>query len=289
MPNPLDLVNLPPLMERTRGRPEIVIGLVDGPVWLGHTDLAHENIRTIQRGRLASCADPQNSACVHGTFIAGILSAKRDSAAPAICPECSLLIRPIFSEISSGSELKTRTTADELTQAIIECVDAGVSLINISAAVILPSTDTDQKIIAEALSYSSRHGVLIVAAAGNQSIVGSSAITGHPWVISVAACDHFGRPFGKTNLGSSIGRRGLIAPGQDISSLGADNQTLTLSGTSAAAPFVTGTLALLWSEFPTASVTDLRRAITPNYSSRRSSVVPPKLDAWTAYQTLLNS
>jgi hypothetical protein len=43
--NVLDLVNLTPLMELTSGRSEIVIGLVDGPVVIGHPDLAGENVR----------------------------------------------------------------------------------------------------------------------------------------------------------------------------------------------------------------------------------------------------
>lgn len=34
--NALDLVNLRPLMAVTEGRPEIVVGLVDGPVVIDH-------------------------------------------------------------------------------------------------------------------------------------------------------------------------------------------------------------------------------------------------------------
>ena len=45
--NVLDLVNLTPLMELTSGTPEIVIGLVDGPVVIGHPDLAGESVREI--------------------------------------------------------------------------------------------------------------------------------------------------------------------------------------------------------------------------------------------------
>ena len=89
-----------------------------------------------------------------------------------------------------------------------------------------------------------------------------------------------------SNLGSSIGRRGLGAPGDGITSLGADGKPLTLGGTSAAAPFVTGTVALLWSEFPNASAADIKLAVTQPYSGRRNTVVPPLLDAWMSYQSL---
>ena len=90
----------------------------------------------------------------------------------------------------------------------------------------------------------------MVAAAGNQGTVGSSAITRHPWVIAVIGCDLEGRPTTESNLGSSIGRGGLAAPGQNITSLGTNGKPQTSGGTSVAAPFVTGAIALLWSEFP---------------------------------------
>jgi hypothetical protein len=93
--DPLNLLNLPALMERTRGRPEIRIGLIDGPVAVNHPDLVTENIRALLG---SGCAQANSLACTHGTFVAGILSAKRGSPAPALCTGCSLLVRPIFAE-----------------------------------------------------------------------------------------------------------------------------------------------------------------------------------------------
>src|SRR6266540_5600829 len=119
--NVLDLVNLTPLMELTSGRPEIVIGLVDGPVVIGHPDLAGENVREIP-GRIGgTCAPSSSLACMHGTFVAGILCAKRTSSAPAICPGCTLLVRPIFPETPAASELIPSATPEELATAIIDC------------------------------------------------------------------------------------------------------------------------------------------------------------------------
>ena len=102
--------------------------------------------------------------------------------------------------------------------------------------------------------------MIVVAAAGNQGTLGRSAITRHPWVIPVVACDGRGRPMADSNLGGSIGRRGLSAPGDAITSLGADGESLTLGGTSVAAPFVTGATALLWSVFPSASAAEIQWA-----------------------------
>jgi len=43
--NSLDLVKLTPLMELTTGRPEVTVGLIDGPIAVSNPDLATENIR----------------------------------------------------------------------------------------------------------------------------------------------------------------------------------------------------------------------------------------------------
>src|SRR5262249_60244108 len=134
------------------------------------------------------------------------------------------------------------------------------------------------------LNQSARRGVIIVAAAGNQGTLGSSVITRHPSVIPVAACDRNGRPLNVSNLGRSIGRRGLSAPGDEVTSLGAGGGLRTFGGTSAAAPFVTGTLALLWSAFPAAAPAAINHAIRRTQPPRRHTVVPPLLDAWAAYE-----
>ena len=44
---PIDLVRLTALRDRTSGSPDVVVGLIDGPVAVDHPDLANENIRPI--------------------------------------------------------------------------------------------------------------------------------------------------------------------------------------------------------------------------------------------------
>ena len=285
---PLELVKLTALMERTSGSPEVKIGLIDGPVVTQHADLVGEHLREIPGNNGATCTEANSTACLHGTFVAGILSAKRNSLAPAICPNCTLLIRPIFTETTSGREHMPSATPHELASAIVECIDAGAQVINLSLALAQPSTNGEQS-LQEALNQAIKRGVIVVAAAGNQGTLGSSAITRHPWVIPVAACDLRGRPMSESNLGSSIGRRGLSAPGDSITSLGSEGQSFTFGGTSVAVPFVTGAIALLWSEFPTATAAQIKLAITQTTTPRRASVVPPLLDAAAAYQILLTA
>lgn len=284
--NALDLIKLTALMERTSGRPEIIVGLIDGPVVMNHPDLAGENIREIPGKLRGTCASATGAACMHGTFVAGILCARRQSGAPAICPNCTLLVRPIFGDMTLGSEQMPSATPEDLVTAIIESIDAGARVINLSLA-LTQSSAKGQSELQEALDHAARSGVMIVAAAGNQGTICSSAVTRHSWVIPVVACDLQGRPMSVSNLGNSIGRHGLRAPGDDIASLGAAGKPLMFSGTSVAAPFVTGTIALLWSAFPTASAAEVKFVVTQSFAPRRTTVVPPLLDAWTAYQVMV--
>jgi len=176
-------------------------------------------------------------------------------------------------------------TFDELANAIIDCVNAGARVLNLSL-VLADSFSAGSENVGQALDYAASRGVIAVAAAGNQGCVGNSDITRHPAVIPVTASDPRGRPLSKSNLGRSIGTRGLMAPGMGIRSLGTDGRPQTFGGTSAAAPFVTGTLALLWSEFPDMAGTHLRLAVRQSGSKRRQTIVPPMLNAWAAYHIL---
>src|SRR5262245_38806764 len=284
--DPLDLVKLPVLMERTSGSAEMKIGLIDGPVVTQHPDLAGEHLREIPGKNGSACMQANSAACLHGTFVAGILAAKRGSGAPAICPSCTLLVRPIFAETTAANGDMPHARPEELAQAILDCIDAGARVLNVSAALAQPSIK-NERALEEALNQAARRGVIVIVAAGNQGTLGSTAITCHPWVIPVVGYDLQGRPMNHSNLGNSIGRRGLGAPGDQITSLGAEGKPLTLGGTSAAAPFVTGAIALLWSEFSNVSATAIKLAITQPYSRRRNTVVPPLLDAWMSYQSLL--
>jgi subtilisin family serine protease len=278
-----DLVGLSPLMARTSGRPEIPIGLIDGPIALDNPDLAAENIRQVS-GKLPAACDDDGAACAHGTFIAGILLARRVSVAPAICPGCSLLLRPIFSEAPANREQMPSASAEELADAIVDVIQAGARVINLSVA-LQGLSPRGGRGLQEALDFALRRGVVVVTAAGNQSAVGSSAITGHPWVIPVIAYDLRGRPMHLSNLGASIGRCGLGAPGEAVTSLGVTNP-LTMGGTSAATPFVTGAVALTWSEFPDATAAEVRYAITRAAAPRRTTIVPPLLNAWASYELM---
>jgi hypothetical protein len=263
------LVKLPPLRALTGGRSDILVALVDGPVATDVAAFAGARLRPL--GREGSCTRSGSAACGHGTFVAGLLA--------GICGGCTLLIRPIFAE--EGGELP-QATPEELADAVRECVAAGARVINLSVA--LRDAGRAARVLEAALDEAAAAGVLVVAATGNQSQVGSSVLTRHPAVLPVAACGADGQPTGDTNLSRSLGERGLLAPGAGVDGIGGDGQPVTMGGTSVAAPFVSGTAALLWSLFPDARAADVRRALIGQSRPRR--LVPPLLDAWGAYQSL---
>jgi subtilisin family serine protease len=279
---PLKLVRLTRLMELTEGRSSLVVGLADGPVAQDHPGLGSTNIRDITVDGSARCANVNSVACTHGTFIAGILSGNRRSAAPAICPGCTLLVRSIFSETDEPGEIVPSASPRELALGILDLVNAGACVINLSVAIV--RTTRGQVELQHALDHAARKGAVIVAAAGNQGEIGSSVITRHPWVIPVVAYDLTGRFMTISNVGASIGKRGVGAPGEGVTSLRAAGGSLTMGGTSVAAPFVTGTVALLWSVFPRASAAEIKLAVSG--AALRRSVLPHLLDAELARQIL---
>ncbi len=269
-------------MARSAGDRGVAVGLLDGPVATDHPALVGANIRAVDERIHAVCATDPKGACAHGTFVAGILAARRGSRAPSICPECSLLVRPIFNDNPAKGSTPFATPAD-VARGIVECITEGVRVVNLSAATHQPSTRVEQR-LEHALDYAARQGVLVVAAAGNRATLGSSVITRHPWVIPVVGYNARGRPLNESTLGSSIGRGGIGAPGDAIESIGPEASVRVGGGTSVAAAFVTGAIALLWSLFPRAKAHELRSAVL--YGQRRRAVTPPMLDAQRALRVV---
>src|SRR5262249_17840145 len=152
-------------------------------------------------------ASANDMARLHGTFVAGILWARPGFGAPAICPSCTLLLRPIFTRGDGPSSHQPSAAPALLAAAICDCVEAGARVINLSLALSGPSM-RGEAALTEALDHATRRQVVVVAAAGNQGTLGSSAITRHRWVVPMVACDAAGRPMQESNLARSIARAG---------------------------------------------------------------------------------
>lgn len=279
---PLDRVGLTPLMARGRGRPSVVVGVIDGRTALEHPAFAGNPVRELHAPAGTGGCRAGDVCCAHGTAVAGLIA-----GSGGVCPRCSLVSRPLFADRPAHGGPATCLSGvrtGELAEAITETVDAGVHVVNLSVAQPSPSGFRDRALEA-ALDHAADQGVIVVVAAGNQGRMGSSVLTDHPWVIPVTAYDRGGRPMPQSNLSASIGRHGVGAPGDHIPGPGLGGRPFRLSGTSAAAPFVTGTAALLHSAFPEATAAAVRYAVT-HRPRRRRSVSPPLLNAWAAYTAL---
>ena len=116
-----------------------------------------------------------------------------------------------------------------------------------------------------------RYDVVLVAAAGQDIIVPIDTGTERYWypasytdiVLSVTATDENDVRYTPVDFNEKVG---LIAPGKDIFTLKNGNSTGTASGTSFSAPIVAGAAALVWSQFPslTASQVIARLRATAN-------------------------
>ncbi|MFB6688337.1 S8/S53 family peptidase [Streptomyces chartreusis] len=262
------------LTGRTAGRPNVVVGVVDGAVDPGHPVLALQSVRFV--GAPVPARAP-GTPPGHGTLVLSSLAARPTAPMPGFCPGCSFVVRPV-----PGVDVPPASPAD-LADALADVVAAGVRVVNLSLTLQRlsaagPADDPGIGMLLDAVELAHRHGVVVVAAAGNDGELGGPPLVRHPWVIPVVACDGGGRPLPTSTLGRAIGRHGLTAPVLPPRGL---------SGTSAAAPVVTGAVALLWSLFPGASAEALRDAVTrPRPPARRTSVVPPLLDPAYAYEVL---
>jgi hypothetical protein len=54
-------------------------------------------------------------------------------------------------------------------------------------------------------------------------------------------------------------------------------------------PFVVGTIALLWSEFSTASAAQIKLAVAQALGQRRKAIMPPLLNAWAAFEEMTSA
>ncbi|HVZ39309.1 MAG TPA: S8 family serine peptidase [Candidatus Kapabacteria bacterium] len=270
------IIALDSLTSLTEGRPEIVVGIIDGPVDTGHPDLRETRISPVGTATPAGCTAPSSFACMHGTFVAGIIGAQRGSQAPAIAPGCTMLVRTIFCEAPDPRQCPAVRPTD-LAEALHDTIDAGAAIINLSLGANSTAIEESPTLTA-AFNRARSSGVLIVVAAGNHGRIGRADLFDHPWLVPVAACDAGGSLLRQSNLGAWIGRRGLAAPGTGVLSTVPGQGYTTMSGTSVAAPFVTATAALLWSVKPSATAATIRRALLiPGI--RRRSIVPPTLNA----------
>lgn len=163
----------------------------------------------------------------HGTAVASILSGSE-----GIVPEAELIAVRVLDQEGLGNSF-------HVADGIVRSVDAGVDVINMSLGLY-----EDAPIVRQAVRYAADRDVLLVAAAGNDGFDRMPYPAAYPEVLSVTAVDAAGLQAGFPNQSEAID---FAAPGVGVEAALEDEGTRLFSGTSAAAPFVTGTLVSLMS------------------------------------------
>jgi subtilisin family serine protease len=194
----------------------------------------------------------------HGTFTAGEIAAVGNNALGVTGVEWNAQLMPVKFLDKTGNGTDTAAAS-----AIEYAVDHGAKVINASWG----GAGTDD-VIQSALKYADQHGVIVVCAAGNSGTNDDNASTffapasyslQDPNVISVAASTSGGQKAGFSNYG--VNSVQLAAPGVSVYSLGSGGTDGLMSGTSMAAPLVTGTIALVYSAHPTWSMSQVIDAV----------------------------
>ncbi len=170
----------------------------------------------------------------HGTSVAA-LAAGTSADARGVSPAAGILSIRV-------TEADGKSDAFTVTQAIVAAVDAGVQIINISMGGYSTSEVLDRGI-----GYAVDHGVVIVAAAGNDQASRLTWPAADPRVVSVGAVDATGQQVNFSNSGPQLH---LTAPGYGIQTAGLNGERRLFSGTSASAPVVAGAIAAVMSETP---------------------------------------
>jgi subtilisin family serine protease len=172
----------------------------------------------------ASFLDATNPAHGHGTLVAGILVAVAPGA----------MIMPVRAFDDHGQ-------SDQFTiaKAIRWAVDHGADVINMSFG-----TDSDSKVLKDAIEYASRNGVTLIGSAGNENSQAAQFPAAYDKVVSVAATDLWDMKTSFSNYGGSID---VAAPGSAIIAPYPGGYYAVVAGTSFAAPLVSGEAALLLS------------------------------------------
>jgi subtilisin family serine protease len=193
----------------------------------------------------------------HGTFTAGEIAAAGNNAVGVAGANWSVQLMSVQMMDYTGNGTDAQAVA-----AIQYAVNHGAKVINASWG----GAGVDAT-IASAIQYADQHGVIIVAAAGNSASNDDNASTwfapasysvDYPNLISVAATDFNGGLASWSNYG--VHSVQIAAPGVNLYGLSGSGYT-TDSGTSMAAPLVTGTVALVEAAHPTWSMTQVVDAV----------------------------
>jgi subtilisin family serine protease len=239
-------------------------------------DLSHPNLNVYRQVTFVPGTLTGNDDNGHGTAVAGVAAAKDTSVGiVGVAPGARLWAVKVLDSTGTGSMSAIIKGIDYVTQNAAQIDTANLSF----------GCKCNSSALDSAINNSVAAGVTYVVAAGNSGEdVSSWSPASNPNVISVAAiadsdgkCGGLGLPtsYGPddslasfSNFGSKVT---IAAPGVNIYSTSIGGSYTVLSGTSLAAPYVTGAAALYHSLHPGTSPIQVRNALV-NLGSTASMV-----------------
>ncbi len=230
------------LWRQTRGERQIKIAVLDGPVDRSHASLRGADLRAVQT--LVPAVADHGPASRHGTAVASLIFGQHEGPIKGVAPGCCGFVLPIF-ESAGASSFRICSQLD-LARALLQAVQLGVHLINLSSGQFAPS-GAAHPLLANAVRECARQGILIIAAAGNEGCDCLHVPAALETVLAVGAMDAHGEPLPFSNWGTVYQRQGLVAPGQDLIGAVPGGGVARHSGTSYATALVSGVAALLLS------------------------------------------
>lgn len=210
----------------------------------------------------------------HGTHVSGIAAAKSNNnyGISGLAWNCKIMALRVLDSNGSGS-------VADVNLAIYYAANNGAKVINLSLGG--PSYSSSQN---SAIQYAHSKGCVIIAAAGNDGDSTVNYPAGYDNVISVGSIDRNNNRSSFSNYNSSIdicapGGDGLPYDSGDIYSTIPSNTYGYKAGTSMAAPFVSGLAALIFSQNPSWTNTQVENQIT----STADDLGPPGWDPYYGY------
>jgi len=225
----------------------IKIGVIDSGVDRDHPDLKDNLLPTINYVSSESPEDLNG----HGTKVAGILAAKGNNKLGVSGVMWRARILPIKVLSKDGRQ----DDVNVLARAIRRAVSEGCKVILMSVSYLYSDPDLES-----AVAYAESHGVVVVAASGNEgNRVDYPAA--YPTVIAVGAVGADNRRMSKSNFGPELD---IVAPGYNIYSTSLNGKYGQITGTSAAAPQVAAAAALVLARNPKLTPIEVRAMLYEN-------------------------
>jgi hypothetical protein len=198
----------------------------------------------------------------HGTAIAGIIAADEFVSGGfrnrGVAPGAKLVALRVHDGASAASDA---TMEAALQWVISNRQRLNITVVNLSLGYGHFTTSTANPTFGDELVQLAAANVTLVASSGNGTISSGPGMMYpaiDPVVIAVAAVDRFDII---TEFSARSEKLELLAPGVDVPTLGLSGAFATAEGTSFAAPFVSGTVALLREIDPTFARADIVSAL----------------------------